>query len=131
MTPSERRRRVSDLLGMRVLSATGELLGRVNDVRLSPTAMQRGMGIELVVDGLVVSGRHPGSLLGYDRRPDQGPWLVRSVVRAIHRNAGYLTWSNVRIVEWAEGVVTTNVERLDADLGAPSTAGGSSDVASD
>ena len=46
------------------------------DVRCRRTASSR-----LVVDGLVVDGRHVGSMLRYDRRAEQGPWLLRRMVR--------------------------------------------------
>jgi hypothetical protein len=104
---------------MQVVSSDGDSLGHVNDVRLSPTAVQRGGGVELVVDGLIVASRHAGSLLGYDRRPDQGPWLVRSVVRALHRNDGYAAWEDVQLVDWDGGRVVLAVKSLREDLTAP------------
>lgn len=103
--------RISNLLGARVTTSEGRSIGHVNDVRLDPGHRLRGVRAELVIEGLVVSDRHPGSLLGYDRRADQGPWLVRKVVRRLHRNARYLPWRAVRDVSWAD-------KRLTADLGA-------------
>ena len=116
MTPSEdlapRTRRLVDLLHMPVRGPDGRTLGRVNDVRLAPTRAVHGVSAELVVDGIVVDGNHPGSLLGYDRRSDQGPWLVRVAVRALHRHAGYLPWEAVTDVDWDARRVTVSTDRL-------------------
>jgi sporulation protein YlmC with PRC-barrel domain len=92
--------RLVDLLGAEVVDGEGRRLGRVNDVRFT-AGSDEGAGQELSVVGLVVAGRHEGSLLGYDRRPTQGPWLIRMIVRRLHRNAGYVPWTAVRTVEWA------------------------------
>jgi sporulation protein YlmC with PRC-barrel domain len=93
--------RLAELLGAEVVDAAGRRLGHVNDVRFV-AGQDRGHGQELTVAGLVVAGRHAGSLLGYDRRPSQGPWLVRAVVRRLHRHAGYVPWTEVRHVAWAD-----------------------------
>jgi hypothetical protein len=111
--------RLNDLLGLPVESPGGRTLGHVNDVRLRPSQAVRGLRSELVIDGLIIADRHAGSLLGYDRRAEQGPWLVRRVVRYLHRNAGYARWDAVREVTWGEdGKVVLSVDRLD-DLGMP------------
>lgn len=110
-------RRLVDLLGMRIVGPDGRRLGLLNDVRLAPTGAVAGAFPRMVVDGLVVDGRHAGSLLGYDRRAEQGPWLVRWAVRRLHRDAGYLPWSAVRDVDWSASevhVTATQVEPLDA-----------------
>ena len=78
-----------------------------------PTRVVDGVFPRLVVDGLVVDGKHVGSMLGYDRRAEQGPWLLRRIVRHIHRNAGYLPWDAVEEVDWDAGVV--RVRRSDLD----------------
>ena len=89
MNPSEPQvHRLGELLGFTVRASDGRELGHVNDVRLAPTGVVRGVFPELVSDGLVVDGAHAASLLGYDRRAEQGPWLVRTVVRWLHCNAG-------------------------------------------
>lgn len=109
--------RLADLLGATVVSAGGRELGHVNDVRLS---VETGPdGPELVVDGLVVSGRHAGSMLGYDRRGDQGPWLLRTIVRRLHRGAGYLPWTAVGEVRWADRRVVARREDLQPLTGIP------------
>jgi len=111
--------RLNDLLGMRVEAADGRALGHVNDVRLAPGRAVHGLRSELMVDGLIVADRHAGSLLGYDRRAEQGPWLVRLAVRVLHRNAGYAGWDSVREIVWgADGKVVLTVDRLEP-LGMP------------
>jgi len=105
-------RRLHDLLGMTVRTPTGRVLGHVNDLRLVADRAVRGLHAELVVDGLVVDGRHAGSLLGYDRRQEQGPWLLRLIVRALHRHAGYTPWSAVDRLDWDAREVTLHTERL-------------------
>jgi sporulation protein YlmC with PRC-barrel domain len=107
------RRRLSDLLGARVTTTDGRDIGHVNDVRLAPDEAVRGVRAELFVEGLVISDRHAGSMLGYDRRAEQAPWLVRVVVRQLHRNARYLPWSGVQQVSWEEHHVTVDVAVLE------------------
>jgi sporulation protein YlmC with PRC-barrel domain len=103
MNPIDHRmHRLSDLLGATVVTDDGEPVGHVNDVRLAPGQAVQGVRAELLVEGIVVSDRHAGSMLGYDRRDDQGPWLVRILVRRAHRNAQYLPWSAIQGIEWDE-----------------------------
>jgi hypothetical protein len=110
MPPSDARR-LNDLLSLPVEFADGSHAGFVNDVRLVPRSGDRHPST-LVVEGLVVDGRHAGSLLGYDRRRDQGPWVIRTLVRALHRHAGYVAWSDVEQVAWDEGRVRLATSRL-------------------
>lgn len=110
--PGLRAKRLVDLLGLPVVGPDGRLLGHLNDVRLAPTGAVDGVFPQLVVDGLVVDGRHVGGLLGYDRRAEQGPWLVRRLVRLLHRGAGYVPWEQVAEVDWAGGCVVVRTDRL-------------------
>jgi hypothetical protein len=76
--------RLGRLIGMDVLVSEGgspARIGRVLDARFSPGADE-----QLVLDSLIVGRGRPGSLLGYDRRRAQGPWLVGAVVRRLHRH---------------------------------------------
>ena len=104
--------RITDLLGATVTGQDGRDIGHVNDVRLAPGQAVRGLQAELVVDGLVISDRHAGSMLGYDRRAEQGPWLVRAVVRRLHRDARYLRWAAVAEVAWADRRITVDADKL-------------------
>jgi sporulation protein YlmC with PRC-barrel domain len=113
MTRSEQpTHRLGELLGFVVVTRSGRVLGHLNDVRLAPTTVTRGLMPELVVEGLVVDGRHAASLLGYDRRAEQGPRLVRLMVRWLHRRAGYLPWRDVERVMWTERRVRVRAEDL-------------------
>ncbi len=92
--------RLTDLLGMRVRFADGTDGDQVVDVRLAPSSRVPGPLAELVVDGIVVGKPRPGTLLGYDRHPEQGPWMIRTVVRFLHRHTGYLAWDDIDHVDW-------------------------------
>jgi sporulation protein YlmC with PRC-barrel domain len=105
-------RRLGQLLGCQVIATDGVVIGQVNDVRLVPNDMVHGVHAELMVEGLVVSDRHAGSFLGYDRRKEQGPALIRWGVRRLHRNARYLPWENVAQIRWSERVVYANSTHL-------------------
>ena len=104
---------MSHLLGATVASSDGTVIGHVNDVRLAPRASVRGIRAELGVEGLVISDRHAGSMLGYDRRSDQGPRLIRFIVRRIHRNARYLPWHAVREVSWPDRRIIVDTAALE------------------
>jgi sporulation protein YlmC with PRC-barrel domain len=65
-------RRLNELMWMRVHGEGGSELGNVIDVRVAPSGEAKG-GDPLVVTGLVVGRGRPGSFLGYDRSPVQGP----------------------------------------------------------
>jgi hypothetical protein len=97
---------------MRIRFADGTDGDQVTDVRLVPSSHLRGQLTELVVDGLVVGKNRPGTLFGYDRHPKQGPWVIRAVVRALHRHTGYLTWDDVDRVDWDERVVLLRTNEL-------------------
>jgi len=114
--------RMDDLLGMHVRFADGVDGDRVTDVRLAPSSRVRGQLNELVVDGLVIGRMRPGTLFGYDRHPDQGPWVIRKVIRALHRHTGYVGWDDVDRVDWEARIVhlrTTGLRDLTAatDIG--------------
>jgi hypothetical protein len=104
--------RLGELLGFDVVTEGGRALGHVNDVRLATGHGIRGTRAELLVEGFVVGTRHAGSLLGYDRRSEQGPWLVRRLVRWLHRHAGYVAWEAVRSVDWDERRVVVRTETM-------------------
>jgi len=85
--------RLGTLTGMGVVEPDGAGVGRVLDARFAPAADGR-----LVLEALVVGDGHPGSLLGYDRRPGMGPWLVRAVVAWLHRHTRAVDVEHVQIL---------------------------------
>ena len=91
--------RLGRLTGMDVLGPDDERIGRVLDARFEP----HDDG-SLVLCSLIVGHGRPGSLLGYDRRGDQGPWLVRTVVRRLHRHSVIAPAATAEI-SWADGSV--------------------------
>jgi hypothetical protein len=52
----------------------------------------------MVLRALVVGDGHPGGLLGYDRRPGMGPWIVRRIVGRLHRNTCAVDVEHVQIL---------------------------------
>jgi sporulation protein YlmC with PRC-barrel domain len=92
-------RRLNELLQMRVYGDDGAELGGVIDVRLA-LAGPAETGAPLLVTGLIVGHGRPGSMLGYDRGPDQGPWLVNKFVRWLHRHSGLVAIDEVAHVDW-------------------------------
>jgi sporulation protein YlmC with PRC-barrel domain len=85
--------RLGALTGMEVVEPDDRRVGRVLDARFAPAADGR-----FALDGLVVGHGHPGSLLGYDRRPGMGPWLVRWVVGWLHRHTRTVGVEHVQIL---------------------------------
>ena len=84
---------------MSVSSTGGVRRGRVLDVRLEPVG--EPVRDRLVITHLVIGRGRPGANLGYDRHPDQGPWLVSRAVRWLHRHSAPVEWGAVRRIDWA------------------------------
>jgi sporulation protein YlmC with PRC-barrel domain len=74
--------RFGRLTGMDVIGPDGNRLGRVLDARF-----ERDPAGRLSLASLVVGHGRPGSLLGYDRRGERGPWLVKTLVLWLHRHS--------------------------------------------
>jgi sporulation protein YlmC with PRC-barrel domain len=77
--------RFGRLTGMSASGPDGAHLGRVIDARFRP-----GLHGRLVIRHLLIGHGRPGSLLGYDRHDQQGPWLVRACVGRLHRHTGII-----------------------------------------
>jgi sporulation protein YlmC with PRC-barrel domain len=102
--------RLSDLLGCTVNDPEGTRLGTVTDVRLAQIGPVHGSALaELVVESLLVSPRNTGALFGYERRTEQGPWLVRAAIRWLHRDAFLIAWND--IAEWDEAAHRIDLAR--------------------
>lgn len=91
--------RLGRLAGMSVVDPDGSRRGRVLDARFEPDDDGR-----LVMCSLIVGHGRPGSILGYDRREEQGPWLVKSAVRWLHRHTVIVAAEDAEI-DWAAGTV--------------------------
>jgi hypothetical protein len=107
-----RARRVTDLLGMGIVFPDGREGDQVIDVRLSPGSRVPGVHAELEVSGFLVGRMRPGTLFGYDRHPDQGPWMVRTLVRRLHRHTRYVDWADVASVDWDAHLLRLRVDGL-------------------
>jgi len=99
------RHRLNDLLGMHVRFADGTDGDQIIDLRLTPGDRVRGQLNELITEGLIVGRNRPGTLFGYDRNRQQGPWLIRVILRFVHRHTGYLEWHDIDHIDWANGRV--------------------------
>jgi sporulation protein YlmC with PRC-barrel domain len=106
----QRGRSLNQLLQMPVQDPAGRRLGRVLDVRLERETTEPGQRIRVI--GLVVGRGRPGSYFGYDRRPDMGPWLVRVVVRWLHRHSAYVDLADLVEMDWTVGVVRVDPTRM-------------------
>lgn len=88
--------RATDLIGLDVLDGAGDHLGVVIDLRCVQDGPLRGATATLRVEALLVSRRRTGTLLGYERRVQQGPWLLRTVLGRLHGRTLLVPWSAVR-----------------------------------
>ncbi|MBF4769896.1 hypothetical protein ISU10_19160 [Nocardioides agariphilus] len=100
--PGEVRRRLNDVLQLEARAPDGERLGRVLDVRLRAV---RREPLQLLAEGLVIGRGRPGGYLGYDREPQQGPWLLNRLVRRIHRHSAYVPLHDTGPTDWEAQVV--------------------------
>ena len=104
--------RLGALAGMPVVEPGGRRVGRVLDARFEPA--EDGA---LVLRSLLVGRGGPGSLLGYDRRRDQGPWLVAAIVRLWHRDTRVVDLASVQI-QWITEEVVLHEELRSVSTGA-------------
>lgn len=97
--------RLGRLTGMGVQGPDGTQIGRVLDARFEPgSADESGQGGRLVLCSLIVGRGRPGAMLGYDRRAEQGPRLLRAVVRWLHRHSVIVAAGDADI-DWTAGTV--------------------------
>jgi hypothetical protein len=96
--------RASDLLGARVLTSTGEDLGIVSGLRCTPDGpKKRGTLPAPRLRAVVVTPRGLGAVLGYRQQEQRGPWLVRVIMRRLHRHDRVIGWDDIR--EVGDGVI--------------------------
>ncbi len=98
------RARLTGLLGAPV-TYEGARDGRVIDVRARPEG-DRG----LVVTELVVGRGGPGSMLGYDRKRDMGPWAIAALVRRLHRGS-WVVDAGQCAIDWTGSAVAAHGPR--------------------
>jgi sporulation protein YlmC with PRC-barrel domain len=87
--------RASDLIGLDVYDSAEKRVGVVTDLRCRQDGPLIGAMQAPRITAIIVSGRHTGSLLGYDRHSQQGPWLIRTLVQRLHRYAVLIQWEDV------------------------------------
>jgi sporulation protein YlmC with PRC-barrel domain len=85
--------RFGRLTGMQAFGPGDAHLGRVTDARFEP-----GLNDRLVIASLLIGNGRPGSLLGYDRHGQQGPWLVGAIVGRLHRGTGIVGVEEAQIL---------------------------------
>jgi hypothetical protein len=109
-------RRVSELLGRRVLGPENVHRGHVNDVRVRTHFRDDGANWQttgMVVTDLILNQKATAVLLGYERRNKQGPWLLRVTLRALRPTvAGTMPWRDARI-DWAASDIAHTGRGLD------------------
>jgi sporulation protein YlmC with PRC-barrel domain len=89
---------LSDLLELPVLTASGERLGYVNDVRFVLDGPPDGQLARPRLYGLVVSPRRRGSFLGYERRAVTAPALINAFLARRHAGSALVLWPEVRSI---------------------------------
>jgi hypothetical protein len=96
--------RASELLGARVVTSDGRDLGVVAGLRCtSDGPKRRGTLPAPRLRGLIVAPHGVGAALGYQQEEQRGPWLIRVVMRRLHRHDRVIEWEDVRRV--ADGTV--------------------------
>jgi sporulation protein YlmC with PRC-barrel domain len=99
--------RARELLGQQVIDSLGQPVGWVTDLRCIQDGPLRGAMRMPRIHALVISRHRTGSLLGYDRREQQGPWMIRAAVRLLHRHLLVVPWS---LVERYDGPIVLKRE---------------------
>ncbi len=90
--------RASELVGARVVEADGRPLGVVTGLLCSLDGPSGGPLAAPRLRALTVSPRLAGAYLGYQQPDQRGPWLVRRLVRRLHRHARVVDWAAVDTV---------------------------------
>jgi sporulation protein YlmC with PRC-barrel domain len=107
---------LSDLLGGDAFDADGRRLGAVLDVRLEISGAPAQLLADTIVTGVLVSPRSRFSTWGYERRGEDGPFLVARMQRWLHRGSFLVAWDDVELVDRGRIVFRAGYEQLDAML---------------
>jgi hypothetical protein len=98
--------RLSELIGSRLVDASGAEIGEVADVRLVQDGpLLTSMQAAFRVDGLIIVSGRTTRLFGYERQV--GPAALRWLVHRRLGRVGYLPWTDVE--EVADGLVRARV----------------------
>lgn len=103
--PPEDPHRLARLPGMATRYADGSDGEDVIDVVLRHDPHGPHGPHRFTVAGLVIGRRRPGTLFGYHRHPEQGPRMLRALIRAWHRHTSTVDWEDVDRIDWEAGVV--------------------------
>jgi len=101
--------KLSELLGVTVVTTEGEELGRVHDALLvqdGPVGAQGFAGLRL--HALAVGTRSFGTKLGYTQGTVKGPWLLRAM---FHRPPTLVPW--LAIVHRSAERIVVDRRRMD------------------
>ena len=108
---------LSELFDKPVRTPRGGELGRVVDVRFrrGPRRGRREGELELVA--LIVSPHSRLSYYGYERGSVEGPAVIASIVRWLHRDSAIIPWEFVARVDEDAVVLEADAPRIPLDPG--------------
>ena len=86
---------LSDLLHRTVRDDSGRILGVASDARFAVTDDDSGRPAEARLVGLIVSRRHAGSFVGYERTGVNSPWPIARFLRWRHRGSFLVRWEDI------------------------------------
>lgn len=90
---------LSDLLESDAVDADGVRLGAIIDVRLEISGTPGQLLAATVVTGVLVSPHSRFSTWGYERRDENGPFLIARFQRWLHRGTFLVLWDDVERVD--------------------------------
>ncbi|GAB20334.1 hypothetical protein GOEFS_110_00630 [Gordonia effusa NBRC 100432] len=92
----------SDLVGASA-RCDGVAVGFVSDLRIELNDEFCAAGLPVV--GVVISPRVRSTFLGYERTEMKGPWMVKQLLRFMHRDSFFVDWSDVAGVDAAARIL--------------------------
>ena len=110
---------LSELLGCRVLTPDGEPIGTIVDVRFLRGPERRARESELELIALIVSPHSRLSFYGYERGRVQGPAIIASLIRRLHRGSRIIPWECVESVHDGEVRLGVDAPFIPLDVSVP------------
>ena len=107
---------LSDLLGSDAQEADGRRVGAVVDVRLEISGAPAQLLAATVVTGVLVSPRSRFSTWGYERRGENGPFVIARLQRWLHRGMFLVAWDDIELVDVGRVVFREGYARLEPML---------------